>query len=188
MIYQRPPRGCVQDPFASLAKSFVARPPNGAQSVARWRHSGNDLASRSPAENFGGRSWRRFAVGHSRMAVRRTRGHSRRELVASRVKQVEKLLDVSPAGYRYQRRVRGRRSGACRPPSSGWNWADRRVRSACATVAIFFRAGMWRAIKQCDPVISTGAAGVRSEAVNARVAPRCPGPGGDAKDEHASGA
>jgi hypothetical protein len=55
MIYQRPPRGCVQDPFASLAKSFVARPPNGAQSVARWRHSGNDLASRSP---------RISAVGH----------------------------------------------------------------------------------------------------------------------------
>jgi hypothetical protein len=118
---------------------------------------------------FSGRTWRRFAVGHSRMAVRRTRGHSRRELGASCVKQVEKLLDVSPAGYRYRRRVRGRRSGACRPPSSGWNCADRRVRSACATVAIFFRAGMWRAIKQCDPVISIGAAGVHSEAVNARV-------------------
>jgi hypothetical protein len=78
--------------------------------------------------------------------------------------------------------------GACRPPSAGWNRADRRVRSACATVAIFFRAGMWRATKQCDPVISIGVAGVRSQAVNARVGPRCPGPGGDARGEHASGA
>jgi hypothetical protein len=126
---------------------------------------------------FSGRTWRRFAVGHSRMAVRRTRGHSRRELGASRVKQVEKLSDVSPAGYRYRRRVRGRRSGACRPPSSGWNCADRRVRSACATVAIFSAQACGGRLSNVIQS-SQSALPAYTRRPSTLEYPCCPGPGG----------
>src|SRR5215467_1697649 len=71
-------------PFARSAKFLVARRPNGAQSVAHWRHNSDDLGRRSSA--------RISAVGHGagslsgcNHGLQADEGHWLRELVVQRV-------------------------------------------------------------------------------------------------------